>query len=111
MKKYICLLLFAFVTINITAQEIKDFEINRIVASGSNELAQGKCEIELNYPFENYNVTLTPIDEFAQLYICNKSDKSFTVKSKSGKNIKFDYCIFEKKIMKKASKTDNSKIE
>lgn len=95
MKKILFLLLFLNIglSVKIQAQAIEKIKILKV---GTAELVNSRCEINLNSKVEHYYVILTPIEEFAELYVETKDANKFVVKSKNTLNTRFDFIVIEK---------------
>jgi hypothetical protein len=76
-----------------------------VLKAGTEQLINGKCEISLskNAQVENYYVVVTPLDEYTGLYITDKKEGSFIVKSVNAANVKFDFIVVQKQPDKKLS--------
>ncbi len=98
MKKIFLLFVFTLMILVLNAQESESISRTKILAVGMAELSDSVCKVQLEIPSDNYYVLLTPIDNYAQLYITGKSNNSFIVKSNSTQNAKFEYVIIERKI-------------
>lgn len=48
-------------------------------------------------PMMEYTIVVTPLSENTNLYVSEKTDKGFTVKTKSGMEASFDFVIFVRK--------------
>jgi hypothetical protein len=106
MKKLLFILLFLNIVlyINTLAQTIEKIKISQ---TGTSELVNNMSEIKLMPKTEQYYVILTPLEEYAELYIETKDPDKFVVKSKNTSQTKFDYIVIEKRI--KSIEVDKTK--
>jgi len=96
MKKIIIVLLLFISFYSAFAQDDDTIVRFRIVAAGSSYLENGENVIKLDEKCDEYSVILTSINEFSNLYIKEKNNRNFIVKSDDDLNAKFDYIVIEK---------------
>ncbi len=98
MKKIILISILSLFTI-IAFSQTKEVSRIYIHSVGTEKIIDGKCKISFDKLMRNdkYFVMLTPIDTYDELYITDKKNNSFIVKSKSLSNISFDYIVFLKR--------------
>lgn len=96
MKKILLLSVFIFLFFCVMSQN-EHIEKLKILTCGNSKLVNNESVIKLEIPTNDYYVILTPIHEYSQLYVFEKSENSFTVKGKDIINCEFDYIVIEKK--------------
>jgi len=98
----ICIFTVIFLTSYAQSQSIEKYDI---LKAGTQQLINGQCEIPLTVKTDTdlYYVILTPLDEYTGLFIASKKEDTFTVKSGTGADVKFDFIIIIKKPEKKLS--------
>jgi hypothetical protein len=111
MKKVFYFIIFSLCFFNISAQNESSVEKIKVLNLGSSKLENGSIVIKLDYPCENYNVVLTPIGVYSNLYVSEKSKTEFIVKCQDCRDAEFDYVVIEKKVKYRLDAVDAKKIE
>jgi len=110
MKKIFFVLAFFVFCFALSAQETKFVEKIKILEVGSALLSNGECAITLDVEIdpETYFVMITPVGNYTEMYIKEKDNKRFVVKSDATSNAEFQYIVIEKR-RKEMLNTGNSK--
>lgn len=93
--------------------QTKEISRIKILSVGNDNILNGSCKITIDNitTDDKYYVILTPLNQYAELYITDKKDNSFTVKSKTNDDIKFDYIIVLKRTKQKIKSLSSEKKE
>jgi hypothetical protein len=97
-KKIITTTIFLLV-FSVVYSQSKGFEYFDLIQAGSSKLSNGWCKIEINKDipsFEEYYVVITPIGNYNELYVSEKTKESFEVRSSKTLTGNFDYVIYAK---------------
>lgn len=105
MRKKIFLLIALSAIILPAFSQSQSIERYTVLKAGTEQLINGRCEISLSKmtQVDNYYVVVTPLDEFTGLYITDKREGSFIVKSVNTANVRFDFIVVLKQPDKKLS--------
>jgi len=71
------------------------------IAAGTETLVDGSQTIEVDVLPKTYFVIITPLEECGQLYVAEKTEKSFTVRQMGDNSlpeVQFDYVVFANSI-------------
>lgn len=113
MKKTLLLLILFYISAP-TYSQSRSVERTKIFGTGTGILVDGFYRVQMDSisDTDTYYVQLTAVDSFIELYISEKSNNSFVVKSKSLSNGKFDYIIFvTRKKVKESNIQKNKKVD
>lgn len=97
------LIFFLILSASLLFSQEQTIEKTKIIQVGTEKLNNGIAEVLLeNPPSGYYYVVLTPIEEYAELFVVTLKPDKFIVKSRNTSNTSFNYLVIEKKIKKKS---------
>ena len=114
MKRLLMFVALTFILLDCDAQNTsksQSLKYYKLIDAGVAMINNGSVVISLDtkVPANDYFIILTPIGEFNEIYIGEKLDQSFTVKSKTNKQIEFQYVVVLQKTKEKEINDNNKK--
>ncbi|HKK69288.1 MAG TPA: hypothetical protein VJ946_13785, partial [Bacteroidales bacterium] len=66
------------------------------VAAGTVDVTDSPTKISLEWPLENYYVSITSIGKAAQVFVSDKSEEGFFVNAATEQTVRIDYIVYAK---------------